>query len=355
MKNPYLYIASEHSDDERLVLATIISTRGSTPQKPGSSAIFNSEGLVYGTIGGGVLEGRITEIALGSLISGKSGIYHFDLDKDVDHSDEAICGGTADVVIDAMPGNHLPVFRKAEELIVNRNPCVILTILDESGEGQLTIERFVYSSRSAGDIPGNIPPGVIESADRLLCDNVRDVCKLFIPEAAEGDTKRSVFLEPLFPVAKLVIAGAGHIGKALCHLGSRLDFEVTVIDDRPEYANSDNLPDADSIVVGNIGEVLRGIDKDRNTYIVIVTRGHSDDAEALRACIKSRPAYLGMIGSRTKIAKMHGNFIDSGWADEDEWSAVHAPIGVDILSQTVEEIAVSIAAQLIHEKNKQGL
>ena len=96
------------------------------------------------------------------------------------------------------------------------------------------------------------------------------------------------FLEAIFPPAHLVIAGAGHIGKALAHLADMLDFEVTVIDDRHEYANSENIPEADHIIVNDIGEALSRLEKNRNTYVVIVTRGHKDDANALHACIGIR-------------------------------------------------------------------
>ena len=256
------------------------------------------------------------------------------------------------MAIDARPSDHLLIFREAERRLSGRTPCVMVTVMREAGDRHLTIERYVYSTGSQGDIPAGLAHGIIEDADKLLSGNISDACKLITAEPAEEGHKKMIFLEPLFPVSRLVIAGAGHIGKALCHLGSRLDFEVTVVDNRPEYANSENLPEADSIVVGDIGEVLGEIEKDINTYIVIVTRGHSDDSEALRACINSNAAYIGMIGSRTKIEKMHRNFIENKWAGEDEWSAIHAPVGVDIKSQTVEEIAISIAAQLILERNR---
>jgi xanthine dehydrogenase accessory factor len=97
---------------------------------------------------------------------------------------------------------------------------------------------------------------------------------------------------------------------------------------------------------------MQEIDKTPDTYIVIVTRGHYDDANALKQCIGSRAAYVGMIGSRTKIEKMHKNFVQNGWADEEQWKTIHSPIGLDILSQTVEEIALSIAAEIILEKNR---
>jgi xanthine dehydrogenase accessory factor len=130
-----------------------------------------------------------------------------------------------------------------------------------------------------------------------------------------------------------------------------LGFEVTVIDDRPEYANNENLPDASRIIVKDIGEAMQEISKNDDTYVVIVTRGHKDDAAALRPCIGSSLAYTGMIGSRKKIATIREDFIEKGWATSEQWDAIYAPVGLDIKSQTVEEIAVSIAAQLVLVRN----
>ena len=130
-----------------------------------------------------------------------------------------------------------------------------------------------------------------------------------------------------------------------------LDFEITVIDDRPEFANPENIPFANHIVVDDIGKAISRIDKSRDTFIVIVTRGHKDDGDALRACIDSDAAYIGMIGSKSKVALKRMEFIEKGWATPEQWDKIHAPVGVDIRSKTVEEIAVSIAAQLIQVKN----
>ena len=130
-----------------------------------------------------------------------------------------------------------------------------------------------------------------------------------------GEEPSSVFfLEPVFPPSNLVIAGAGHIGKALAHIGSMLNFEVTVIDDRAEYANSENIPDADHIIVKDIGEAMKELKKGDDTYVVIVTRGHKDDAAALKHCIGTDLAYTGMIGSKNKVAAMQKSFIENGWA-----------------------------------------
>jgi CTP:molybdopterin cytidylyltransferase MocA len=176
--------------------------------------------------------------------------------------------------------------------------------------------------------------------------------KCLYAEASDGSAH---FFEPIFPLPGLIIAGAGHIGRALAHMANLLDFEVTVIDDRSEYANSHNIPDADHLVVGNIGKSLRGIVMTPDTYLVIVTRGHKDDGEALRACLDADVAYIGMIGSKRKTSLMRDEFISQGWATPQQFDNVHAPIGLEIGSKTVQEIAVSICAQLVQVRHQRQL
>jgi len=153
------------------------------------------------------------------------------------------------------------------------------------------------------------------------------------------------------PRPNLLVAGAGHVGKAVTGIGSWLGFEVTVIDDRIEFANKENLPGADHIIVDNIEKGISEFDLKKDTYVVIATRGHSDDAGALRACINSDAGYIGMIGSKRKVALMKKNFIEKGIVNEERWNEIYTPVGLEINSKTVEEIAVSIAAQMIKVKN----
>ena len=104
-----------------------------------------------------------------------------------------------------------------------------------------------------------------------------------------------------------------------------------------------------------LGHAIRDLKKSDNTYVVIVTRGHKDDAEALKPCIGSGVTYIGMIGSKNKIATMRSSFIEKGWSSAAQWEKIYAPIGLEIKSKTVEEIAVSIAAQLILVRNSRKL
>lgn len=351
MKNIYLQIIENQSITSPLALVTVISTNGSTPQKPGSSALFSTNGIIAGTIGGGIVEGRVQKLAVEALKTKESGLFIFNLANDISNKEDAICGGQISVLIDANLNNSASVFGQIKKSLENRIPGVLITMVTRYNELSVLINRYWISSSYTPEIPEPFLEKIIPVVNELLkTKDTSDYRELAL--SIPGEEPTSVFfLEPVFPLPKLIIAGAGHIGKALSHLASRLDFEVTVIDDRPEYANSENIPDASAIIVGDIGKAVQNIKKGDDTYIVIVTRGHKDDAEALKPCFDTELAYTGMIGSRKKIAAMKTHFIEQKWATNEQWDLIYAPVGIDIKSQTVEEIAVSIAAQLVMVRN----
>jgi len=161
-------------------------------------------------------------------------------------------------------------------------------------------------------------------------------------------------LERILPKPSLIIAGAGHIGHSLAHLGKFLGFDVVVWDDRPEYANQNMFPDADVVLSGTVDESLGQIPVQDDSYLVIVTRGHKSDADVLRKFITSNAAYIGMIGSKAKVTQMKALFLENAWATPEQWSRIYTPVGLDIGAQTVEEIAISIAAQLVKVKNQKS-
>ncbi len=352
MKNIYLQILDLQTNNFPLVLATVTNTQGSTPQKPGSSALFNKKGLVSGTVGGGIVEGKVQKIAMEDLLTGESGHYQFNLANDISKTEEAICGGQISILVDANLTNYLSVFKQVKQSLTNGIPGVLITMVTRFTEKIVLINRYWMDESFKPDIPVAFLEKIEPIVHNMLLAGDRSEYK-DLEIAIEGEEPSSVFyLEPLFPLPKLIIAGAGHIGRALAHIGSMLDFEVTVIDDRQEYANSENIPDASHIIVRNIGEAMRDLRKDNDSYVVIVTRGHKDDAEALKECIGSKLAYTGMIGSKKKIVSMRNSFIENRLATEKQWDAIYAPIGLDINSVTIEEIAVSIAAQLVLVRNR---
>ena len=352
MNNIYLEFIRREAENSGLVIATVTESVGSTPQKPGSSALFCSKGLLTGTVGGGVVEGKVQESAVSGAGTKESVYLHFNLSNDISNKYEAICGGKTAVLVDANPQVHLPEFKKAAKSLSENKAGVLITMVTTLRGSKVLINRYWMSP----DIIPVIPPEFMEKigpeVEAMLSSRLAgDFRKLEL--AIPGEEPASMFfLEMLLPSDHLIIAGAGHIGKVLAHLGKMLDFEVTVIDDRKDFANKQNIPDADQIIVKDIGEAVRETVKNPKTYIVIVTRGHNNDAEALRSCIGSDAAYIGMIGSKAKTAKIRQDFILNKWSDEDQWRRVFTPIGLEIGSKTVEEIAISIAAQLIMIKNK---
>jgi xanthine dehydrogenase accessory factor len=351
MKNIYLQLLDHEDEMSELALATITGTLGSTPQKPGSSALFEKKGLLTGTVGGGVVERRVDLFARDAIRSKKSGYFKFNLANDISNKEEAICGGQISVLIDANLNNYRGVFEQIRDSIAMRVPGVLITMVTRFSEETVLINRYWMSKTSKPPIPEEFMERIEPEVDNILSKadpyDYREL-KLAIPDKEPSSL---FFLEPVFPPVHLIIAGAGHIGRALAHLAGRLDFEITVIDDRAEYANSENIPEADHILVSDIGEGLKSIKKNSDTYLVIVTRGHKDDASALKPCIGSALAYVGMIGSKNKIASMRNDFIENGWATAEQWDTIHTPVGIDIKSRTVEEIAISIGAQLILVRN----
>lgn len=356
MKNIYIQIIENQSSGKAPVLATVTRTIGSTPQKPGSSALINDQGLIAGTVGGGAVEGEITKLASESWFSGESGFYEFNLANDISRKDEAICGGQISILVDAGVTEHLHVFRELERSVLEKRPGVLLTKVTSGKNNKVSIERFWTNGDNIPGLSKEIEEKVITEVKNLIACADPTLFREIDLSPISNEEHSFILLEPVFPPLKLVIAGAGHIGKSLSHIGNRLGFEVIVIDDRSEYANSDNLPDASRIIVDDVGKAVSELKKGNDTYMVIVTRGHKDDAFALKECIGKGLAYTGMIGSKRKIAAVREEFLTNGWATAEQWAEIYMPIGIlDINAQTVEEIAVSIAAQLIMVKNQKKI
>jgi len=155
-----------------------------------------------------------------------------------------------------------------------------------------------------------------------------------------------VMLEVHERPATLLVIGGGHVGKALSVIGDMCGFSVEIVDDRPEYANAERFPEAERITRGRFDEVLADYPIDENTYVVCVTRGHKHDEISLRAVVSSKAAYVGMIGSKRRVAAVLQHLVEEG-ADAEAIGRVRTPIGLDIGAETPEEIAVSIMGEII--------
>lgn len=331
-------------------LATVTDVIGSTPQIPGSSALFGKKGLLAGTVGGGDTELNVAKIAAKLIHSKKSGYFRFSLNHEIADNQGPICGGGMNILIDGNPAIHLSVFEALTTSINKRKHGVLATLFTQTEQNK-TISRVWLTSEDWQEKSGEVPESLIQTISEMVNNPVAsDFREIHLSKP--GDAKRKIaFLETVVPPPLLLIAGAGHVGKAVTQIGNWLGFEVTVWDDRPEFATAKNLPETHQIFSSEIAQMKKTLSPGKDTFVVIVTRGHAKDAEFLKEFIHEDVAYLGMMGSKRKIAQVRQMFFENGWATEEQWNRVHSPIGIEIGSKTVNEIAVSIAAQLIEVRN----
>ncbi len=163
-------------------------------------------------------------------------------------------------------------------------------------------------------------------------------------QAAEGDAQ--VMLQLFESPARLIVVGGGHIGLSLATIGELLGFRITVLDDREEFANRERFPMAEEVLAGDLGASLGGVELDGSSYVVLVSRGHQQDEQALRHAVGRGAAFVGMIGSRRRTITVLQHLLEEGF-DREALEAVSTPIGIDLGAETPEEIALSILAEIV--------
>jgi len=248
-------IAEALERGETAALVTIVSARGSTPQRVGAKMLVFADGRTIGTIGGGCYESDAFGKARDAITARKPQLVHYELSDDFAQETGLICGGQMDV-----------------------------------------------------------------------------------------------YIEPIEPSPELYIIGGGHVGYHLARLAHEVGFRVHVVDDREKFANRERFPTAEEVVADDIPTWLAAATLPPHAYAVIVTRGHTNDLEALRALAPRELRYLGLIGSRAKVARVYDALTADG-VPAEQLTRIHAPIGLDIGAVTPQEIAVSILAELIAVKH----
>lgn len=332
------------SSGEQPVLATIISTSGSTPAAAFSKMVISSGGMKsVGTVGGGCMEGDVREAALEIFATHRARILTFHLNE-VEMIQGLICGGSLDILLEPFDGSLLPLIEEIRMISDGGGDSVLATLLTK--EGTLREKALIWtsideirqetSSLLAG--AGIDPLEIRAQAEKAHHRNVT----VRIPRA-NGE----LLLEPIQGNPHLLIFGGGHVSKAICAIAARAGFSVTVIDDRKEYANAERFPEARRTIAADLDDAISQISITLATYIVIVTRGHRSDEEILERVVTSKARYIGMIGSKRKVLATHEHLLDKG-IPVDILTRVHAPMGLEIGAITAEEIGVSVVAELIH-------
>ena len=322
MKELFENILSQIQQNRDAILVTLIDNDGSAPRKTGAQMLVGNQGLIYGSIGGGAVELRSVKKSQVLLKEKCSAVHPFILHTNEKEDIGMICGGNVTAYFQFIGAGDILWKELCEEAL------------------------SLFKQQKGGWFVQNI-----RSGKPALLDENKDLLKGFAPtcEIPAGTAPGLIddtFWMPIPVKERVLIFGAGHIAAALVPLLNTVGFRSSVIDYRQEYLTRDRFPLADELILcdfSRIGDFIKINEKD---YIVIMTNGHKYDFEAELFTLRGSFSYIGVIGSRRKTAAVNARLREQG-ISEETIAKVHTPIGTPIKAVTPEEIAVSIAGELI--------
>lgn len=314
------------------------------------------EGQPFGTIGGGCGEGEVLRRAYPLFDEPQPPrVVEVDLTGDFDQDEIQVCGGLMDVALDLWkPEEHSELVHALAEATRARRPTALVTAINPVAD----LPAGTKSCLSLGAEGIKLTPSV--SFDPMAVQTFSSSVSAGTPQlfslspqgevvedaVARGQDWPRVFVDVQPGQQTLVIVGAGHIAQPLCEMGQMLGFRTIVIDDRHAFASRERFPRATDVRVGPFVETLDNLEINEHSFVVVVTRGHVWDEASVKAVLRRKPGYLGMIGSKRRAKATLERLIEQGYSPE-ELSRVHTPMGLDIAAETPAEIAVAIAAEII--------
>jgi xanthine dehydrogenase accessory factor len=308
-------------------LATIVKKLGAAPREEGAKMFVGGDGKFYGTVGGGCIEAEVWQEARKVTKTGTAKLLHYTMDGRELEDEGMICGGNVDILVEPVAERYRALYRAIPEL-------------ERQGTGALLVTRF----SAEGFLKSLVKEDGVVAGDPIGEEIGADF-QQYISEKRPTVIGNTI-LEPLQASPVLYIFGAGHVSQYVSRVAAMIDFNVTVIDDREEFANRERFPEAERVIADDFTHVFDQLSFHGNEYVVILTRGHKHDALVLEQVMKRPSRYVGMIGSKRKTRMVMDYMRQQGF-DDKALESVYAPIGVAINSETPQEIAVSIAAELI--------
>ena len=330
--------------EQPCVLATVVRTKGSTPQKSGSMLLVRQDGSGVGTLGGGCVEGDIWFAAREMLRQGGGPEFKdYYLNEDIAARDGLVCGGTMYFYLEPFrqSGDFLDTGRQILAAYEGGEPLALATVVNApAGAANLGAKLTL---RLDGSVAGALGRPELDDQAIAAARRVADVGATDSFTTAAGE---EVFVEGFTTPPTLTVVGGGHVGKATADLAHTLGYRVFIADDRAEFANPERFPYAAQTVVTPYDQWAESLPINVNTFVVVATRGHRFDDMALESALTTRARYIGLMGSRRKNLMIYQRLLRQGIPLE-RLKEVHAPIGLDIGGLQPEELAVSIMAEII--------
>lgn len=319
---------------EDLVLCSIIASSGSSPRGAGAKMVLFSDGSTFGTVGGGAVEFECIKLAKKALEEKSAFTAGFNLSKNQTADIGMICGGQVTVYFQFFAGGdavYSGLFDKIVSLYGMQKNSWLVTRIGNGG-----------ADRTGLFIEGKGLLNMDEKDEEAVSDLLKSRSVL-----TSGDP--AYYIEPVTTAGVVYVFGGGHVSQQLVPVLAHVGFSVAVFEDRPEFCTKELFPDAVRLIQGDFKNISETVSMSDRDYAVIVTRGHQADFDVLRQMLLTDAAYIGMIGSRHKIAATYDRLPDEK-TREEALKRVHAPIGLPIGGETPAEIAISIAGELIAQR-----
>ena len=333
MKTIFNRACNELKHGNGFVLCSIIASSGSAPRGSGAKMAVFCDGTVLGTIGGGAVEHRSIELAKEALSAGRSKTKAFSLRPNSAADIGMVCGGNVSVYFQYFSGNDpdaVPLFDAiCSALEEKKDSWLITAICDDKA-----VTGIYDAAHSLRFMTEDMLPEILPH----LCSK----------SVLTGGSP-SLYIEPLTRAETVYVFGGGHVSAALVPVLSQIGFSVCVYEEREDFCTKERFPDAVTRITGEYGCIASHIRINPCDYVIIMTRGHEGDFDVLYQALQTDAAYIGMIGSRHKVALTNKRLLEKG-IPESELSRIHSPIGLSIGAETPAEIAISIAAELIQHR-----
>jgi xanthine dehydrogenase accessory factor len=331
-----------------LVLVSIMSLQGSTPRHSGTKMAVGADGKGYGTIGGSLIEAAAIRESKKVLSYGKSKVLSFDLTGKDATAPGMICGGKAEILLDYLPASQEnKEFAKCWQNAISQGKDFFVLTHLEGTDNSFRVPGHAILLAD-GELLGNT--SLMQSDTDSLKPELHTVSATAVLPLK--DTR--VMVDRIRKLKTMYCFGAGHVAVPTAHLAALAGFRVMVIDDRPEFASAERFPEAYNVLVTkDFNHAFEGLPIDKDSFIVIVTRGHQYDQTVLEQSLKTPAGYIGMISSRRKKEAIYEALTAKG-VTKERLGWVHSPIGLEIGGETPEEIAVSIVAELIQVRSRQA-
>lgn len=325
--------------DERLCIATVIRRTGSAPREVGAKCLVGAEGLLWGSVGGGKLEKEVLAYSKGVIEERAPRLLIFRLDNTNLAQEGMICGGNVDIFLEPVLPEHIFFWQEIKKLLEGkRGDLRVLTSVDPKKWAKGCYPKWVVDREKI--LVGELSNEVLD----VIAKN-QWIWDRWGAQLLEGD----LFVETLSEIPRLVIFGAGHIGRYLAQISNLLEWETVVIDDTEHFLDPQLFPSGTKLILCPFQSVLSYVDLTKEDLVVIVTRGHLNDRDVLEQVLKVEPLYVGMIGSKRKRDMIFEYLREKGFSDE-KLAQVRSPIGLQIGAETPQEIAISIVAEIIQVK-----